>query len=192
MQRTLWGVSLHDVPQLPVDLSGEWVIEKTPRLAGGFATTRRWKGMARASQALVALAVVASPILVQWGKSEAATDPDGCPITLALFPHDNLGLDVQVNMTAGGGGAENRTSVNSVDYLPPIDRIQLVSGQLLKLVTIDGRPQIEAGLLFLPRGAVRKGRTGNWRLRQPGPPLGLLATMIAGPRSGIRKVLGNS
>jgi hypothetical protein len=127
-----------------VDLSGEWVVEKTPRLAGGFATTRRWKGLARASEPLVVLAVVASPIVVQWGKSEAATDPDGCPITLALFPYDNLGLDVQVNLTAGGGGADNRTSVISVDYLPPIDRIQRASGELLRLVSIDGRPEIEA------------------------------------------------
>lgn len=192
MQPTLWGERVHDVPQMPVDLSGSWVVEKTPRLAGGFATTRRWKGLARASQPLVVLAVVASPILVQLGKSEAQTDPGGCPITLALFPHDNLGLDVQVNLTAGGGGAENRTSVNSVDYLPPIDRIQLASGELMRLVTIDGRPEIEAGLLFLPRGAVRKGRTGNWRLKEPRPSSGLLATMIAGPRSGMRKVLGNS
>jgi hypothetical protein len=192
VEPTLWGESLHDDPQLPVDLTGNWVVEKTPRLAGGFAITRRWEGLARASQPLVVLAVVASPILVQWGKSEAATDPDGCPITLALFPYDNLGLDVQVNLTAGGGGAENRTSVNSVDYLPPIDRVQRTSGELLRLVTIDGRPQIEAGLLFLPRGTVRKGRTGNWRLRGSEPSVGLLSAMIAGPRSGSRKASGNS
>jgi hypothetical protein len=192
VEPTLWGESLHDVPQLPVDLSGEWVVEKTPRLAGGLATTRRWKGLARASQPLVALAVVASPTVVRWGKSEAATDPDGCPITLALFPYDNLGLDVQVNLTAAGEGAENRTSVNSVDYLPQIDRIQRVSGELLRLVNIDGQPEIQAGLLFLPRGAVRKGRTGNWRLRRSEPSVSLLSEMIAGPRSGSRKAFGNS
>ncbi len=192
MQPILWGESLHDVPRVPVDLSGAWVVEKTPRLAGGFATTRRWKGLARASQPLVALAVLLSSNLVDWGKSEAGADPDGCPIVLALFPHDNLGLDVQVNLTAGGGGTETRTTVNSVDYLPLIDRIQLASGELLRFVTVDGRPEIEAGLLFLPRAAVRKGRTGNWRLRGTEPSVGLLAAMIAGPRSGSRKAFGNS
>jgi hypothetical protein len=188
---TPWGESLHNVPQLRVDLSGEWVVEKTPTLAGGVATTRRWKGLARASQPLVALAVLVNRDFMYWGKSEAKTEPDGCPVTLALFHYDNLGLDVAVNLTAGGGGTGTRTTVSSVDYLPPIHSSQLVCGELVMLATIDGRPEIEIGLLFLPRGAVHKGRTGNWRLKGPEPSAGLLSGVIAGPRSGSRKALGN-
>jgi hypothetical protein len=191
VQGTPWGESLHNVPQLRVDLSGEWVAEKTPTLAGGVATTRRWKGLARASQPLVALSVLVNRDFMYWGKSEAKTEPDGCPITLALLPYDNLALDVQVNLTAGGGGTEARTTVNSVDYLPLIDRIQLASGELLRFVTVYGLPEIEAGLLFLPRGAVRKGRTGNWRLKASEPSAGMLSALIAGPRSGSRKASGN-
>jgi hypothetical protein len=192
VQPTLWGESLQNVPQLRVDLFGAWVVEKTPTLAGGLSTTRRWKGLARASQPLVALAVLVNRDFVDWGKSEAQTQPDGCPITLALFPYDNLGLDVEVSLTAGDGGTRTRTTVNSVDYLPAIDAFQLVCGELVKLATIDGRPEIETGLLFLPRGAVRKGRTGNWRLKGPEPSAGLLFAAIAGPRSGSGKAFDNS
>ena len=191
VQGTSWGESLHNLPQLRVDLFGEWVVEKTPTLAGGVATTRRWKGLARASQPLVALAVLVDRDFMYWGKSEAKTEPDGCPITLALFHYDNLGLDVEVNLTAGGGGTRTRTTVNSVDYLPPIHSFQLVCGELVKLASIDGRPEIEIGLLFLPRGAVHKGRTGNWRLKGREPSAGLLSAVIAGPRSGSRKAFGN-
>jgi hypothetical protein len=192
VQATIWGESLENVPRLPVDLSGAWVVEKTPTLAGGLSTTRRWKGLARASQPLVALAVVVNRDIVDWGKSEAQAQPDGCPITLALFPYDNFGLDVEVDLTAGDGGTRTRTTVHSVDYLPPIDSVQLVCGELVKLATIDGRPEIETGLLFLPRGAVRKGRTGNWRLKRAEPSAGLLLAAIAGPRSGSLKAFGNS
>ena len=60
VQGNPWGESLQNVPQLRVDLSGEWVVEKTPTPSGGVATTRRWKGLARASQPLVASVPIVS------------------------------------------------------------------------------------------------------------------------------------
>jgi hypothetical protein len=43
----------------------------------------------------------------------------------------------------------------------------------------------------LPREAVHKGRSGNWRLKGPERSAGLLSAVIAGPRSGSRKAFGN-
>jgi hypothetical protein len=182
----LWREKILAVPMLPVQLVGEWSMEETPRLSGGVAISRRWNGRASASQPLVALAILASPRLLQWGKSEASTDPEGCPIALALLPNDNVGLDVQVNIVAGGGGYRRATTkVSSVDYLPPIASPREVPcGKLVVLTTVKGMPVIEVGLILLPRESVRKGRTGNWKLRSLEPAMGLLARMIDGPRSG--------
>ena len=103
-----------------------------------------------------------------------------------MFPHDNIGLEVQVNIVVGDGGyLRDRTRVASANYLPHVpDLLEIACGQLLTLATINGDPVIEVALMFLPASEVRKGRTGNWKPRKPSPDASLLSKILAGPRAG--------
>jgi hypothetical protein len=123
---------------------------------------------------------------VQWGKSDPQARGDACEVDLALFPHDNIGLEIQVNIVVGDGGyRRDTTRVPSVDYLPEIPDFQEIAcGQLLRLATISGDPVIEVGLIFLPWAEVRKGRTGNWKPRESGSDGSLLSKILVGPRAG--------
>lgn len=181
-----WSEHLAGVTALPVRLAGTWSVTATRRLQGGEAITRRWHGLATANQGLVALGVLVNGDFVQWGKSEVRPPADACEIELALFPHDNIGLEVQVNLVVGGGGyRRDTTRVGSVTYLPEIpDQQNVACGQLLRLATIKGDPVIEVGLMFLPRAEVRKVRSGNWRPRESSSEAGLLSKVLSGPRAG--------
>jgi hypothetical protein len=181
-----WSEHLAGVTALPVQLAGNWSVTSTRRLQGGVAITRRWHGLATANQGLVALGVLVNGDFVQWGKSEVRPSADACEVELALFPHDNVGLEVQVNIVVGGGGyRRDTTRVASLTYLPEIpDRQDLACGQLLRLATIKGDPVIEVGLMFLLRVEVRKVRTGNWKPRESSSEAGFLSRMLSGPRAG--------
>ena len=134
----------------------------------------------------MALGVLVNGNFVRWGKSEVRPQDDGCEVGLALFPHDNIGLEVQVNLVVGGGGyRRDVTRLASATYLPEIADLQdIACGQLLRLATIEGAPVIEVGLIFLPRAEVRKGRTGNWKPPESSADSGLLSKVLWGPRSG--------
>ena len=181
-----WSHHLAGVTALPVQLAGNWSVTSTRRLQGGEAITRRWHGLAKADQALVALSVLVNGNFVQWGKSEVRPQTDACEVELALFPHDNIGLDVQVNVVVGDGGyRRDTTRVASVTYLPDIPDLQEIAcGQLFRLATINGDPVIEVGLMFLARAEVRKGRTGNWKPRKSTSDGGVLSKLLSGPKAG--------
>jgi hypothetical protein len=189
-----WSEHLAGVTPLPVQLAGKWSVTSTRRLQGGVAITRRWRGLATANQGLVALAVLLNGDFVQWGKSEMGPPADACEVELALFPHDNIGLEVQVNIVVGGGGyRRDTTRVASVTYLPEIpDRQDLGCGQLLRLATIKGDPVIDVGLMFLPRPEVKKVRAGNWKPRESSSEWGLLSKMLLGPRAGAANLGASS
>jgi hypothetical protein len=188
-----WSEHLAGVTALPVRLAGKWSVTSTRRLQGGEAITRRWHGLATANQGLVALGVLVNGDVVQWGKSEVRPSADACEVELALFPHDNVGLEVQVNIVVGGGGyRRDTTRVASLTYLPEIpDRQDLTCGQLLRLASIKGDPVIEVGLVFLPRAAVKKIRAGNWKPRESSSKARVLSRMLSGPRAGAAN-LGTS
>ena len=190
MAAPFWSEHLVGAPSLPVRLAGKWSVKATPRLQGGHAITRRWQGIAKADEGLVALGVLANGDFVQWGKSEVQPLADGCELGLALFPFDNIGLDVQVNLVvADGVYRRDRTRVATVTYLPEIPDVQQIAcGQLFRLATIRGDPVIEVGLMFLPRTAVRKGRTGNWKPRGSMAG-GLLSKALSGPKAGEAKLM---
>jgi hypothetical protein len=134
---------------------------------------------------LVALGVLANDSFVQRGKSEARPQAGACEVELALFPGDNIGLEVQVNLVvADGVYRRDVTRVASVAYLPEVPDLQEIAcGQLFRLATVRGDPVIEVGLMFLRRAAVRKGRTGNWKPRQSTAG-GLLSKALFGPKAG--------
>ena len=81
---------------MPVQLAGTWSVTTTRRLQSGEIMTRRWHGLAKADQVLLALALLVNGNFVQWGKSDVRPHVDACELELALFPHDNIGLEVQV------------------------------------------------------------------------------------------------
>ena len=133
-----WLQKLARVTAVPVQLAGKWSVTATPRLGGGRAITRRWAGLATADQSLVAVAFLVNGNSVQWGKSDPQARGDACGVDLAMFPHDNIGLEVQVNIVIGDGGyRRDRTRVASVNYLPHVPDFQEIAcGQLLTLATI--------------------------------------------------------
>jgi hypothetical protein len=181
-----WSQHLAGVTALPVQLAGKWSVTAARRLQGGEAITRRWHGLAKADQGLVALSVLVNGNFVQWGKSEVRPQADACEVELALFPHDNIGLEVQVNIVVGDGGyRRDTTRVAAVTYLPEIPELQEIAcGQLFRLAIINGDPAIEVGLMFLPRAEVRKGRTGNWKPRKSTSDGGVLSKALSGPKAG--------
>jgi hypothetical protein len=142
--------------------------------------------LAKADQSLVAVGLLVKSDFVQWGKSDPQARGDACEVELALFPHDNIGLQVQVNIVVGAGGyRRDTTRVASVNYLPEVPDLQEIAcGQLLRLATVNGDPVIEVGLIFLPGAEVRKARTGNWKPRKPSPDASLLSKILVGPRAG--------
>ncbi len=105
-----WSEHLAGITGVPVQLAGKWSVTSNRRLQGGEAITRRWHGLAKADQSLVALSVLVNGNFVQWGKSEVRPQADACEVELTLFPHDNIGLEVQVNIVVGDGGYRRDTS----------------------------------------------------------------------------------
>jgi hypothetical protein len=189
-----WSQKLAHVSAVPVQLAGKWSVTATLRLGGGHAITRRWEGLAKADHSLVAVSFLVKGNSVQWGKSDPQAPAGACEVDLALFPHDNIGLKVQVNIVVGNGGyRRNTTRVASVTYLPEVPDLQEIAcGQLLRLATINGDPVIEVGLMFLPRAEVRKGRTGNWKPREPSPDASLLSKILVGPRAGTANLVASA
>ena len=101
--------------QLPVTLEGGW--SPLPR--------RDWRGIAVASEPLVAVALLGSCGLVQWGRSERGS-AEQLAVRLALLPYGADGLNVQVNFSVGLGGGRWQSVFPSFGCVPVIlDRREL-------------------------------------------------------------------
>src|ERR1700690_228396 len=75
----------------------------TVHLTGAWdAGSRKWYGAVTAAVPLVGMAFIHSSGYCEWCKSERnESSPE---VRLALFPFDDVGLDVQVNFSVGHGG----------------------------------------------------------------------------------------
>jgi hypothetical protein len=149
------GLTVPGVARLPVTISGAW-----PALP-----KRDWRGVASAPEPIVAVTFMRWQHHVEWGLSARLED---CAIEtrLALFPYDKAGLDVQVNVSIGGGGPRYRCTVPSATYqpaMPPSSPVE--TGTVALLATIEGDPKIDFMALFIARGDTKGVRNFIWHLR---------------------------
>lgn len=143
-----------------------------------------WHGLAIAEEPIVAVIFLQCESEVAWCKSQRAggrTDgwlhlpPAGSgsaspvpktPVRLALFWYDEVGKDVQVNFSVGGGGRRCKTLLPRPGYYPEIEPGPYVTGRSCLIARIDGVPRVDCYVLFLSAQQVRVGRAGRWNVRE--------------------------
>jgi hypothetical protein len=140
---------------IPVTLDGSWAAEGV----------RRWQGVVSAEEPIVGVAFVSREGRVRWGKSQPTR---GCElrVELLLGHHDQSGLDVQVNFSAGAGQAISRCMVPSAESRPTFLTERLVTtGAHVHVTDPFGVPEITLSLLVLAAADVKVGRNRLWHLR---------------------------
>jgi hypothetical protein len=151
---TIEGITLQEITPLLISVQGQW----SP------GVNRDWRGLAHASEPFVALAFLCAPRVCKWVKSQRGESPRG--ISLALFPYDEAGKDVQVNYWVAGGYALGRSALPSTDYRPTISEQQTFQcGVIQKFTQVVGEPYLDLLILFLARRDVQSARNGLWRMR---------------------------
>jgi hypothetical protein len=81
-------ITVPGVARLPVMISGCW--SAPPK--------RDWRGFARATEPIVAIAFLRLQHHVEWGLSSSTEDTE-IETRLSLFPYDKTCLDVQVSVS---------------------------------------------------------------------------------------------
>jgi hypothetical protein len=162
MTLELEGVVLDSLQSLPFEVAGAW----------SEGSKRVWRGTSTSAVPLVAMSFLKTRGQYEWCKSEKK---ESAPtVQLALFPHDDAGMDVQVNFSVGRGGRLTRSKVPSPSYRPELLPTRaLQTGRVERFATIAGVPEVEAWVLFLAREDVESMRGGLWRVRShlhPGLP----------------------
>lgn len=152
---SLWGTEIQGAVRVPVSCSGEWV--PTPE--------RRWKGTLTSTTEIVALTALRRGKTLDWAKSGSSSC--STPLSMGIGLYDLLGVDVQVWLSVGNGGARSRTTVPSATYAPDILDSQVIqTGRLVAFTRITGSPQIDLGLLLLARIDVKFRRNRIWHIRK--------------------------
>lgn len=153
-----------DLPSLPQFAGVEVTL-------GGHATARSfydWSGEMRADASVVAVAFLVAPGGVCWCKSERARGW-GLSVGLSLRWYDDLGHDVQVNWSIGGGQRRSRTTLDApaTPAFPLVPEcVTFETGAIQSIFTVPGEPLVTCAALLLPAEVVRVGRNGLWQLRR--------------------------
>jgi hypothetical protein len=148
-------ISISGVARLPISISGKW--STSPK--------RNWKGFASCIESIVAVSFLRCNGRVEWCLSERPTGNE-IEVGLALFPFDESALDIQVNVSIGGGGRRYRSILPSPGYYPTIPMINsFETGRIMLISRIEGDPSIDFLGLFLARWDTKTGRDGIWLVR---------------------------
>lgn len=157
--------------QIKVTVQGDWGSERHSD----------WHGSATAEEPMVAVVFLtfagrevawckSEPSGVWLAKHESGWERAGLgstvPVRLALFWYDNVGKDVQVNFSAGGGGRRGRILIPWAGYRPSIERGPYETGRACLFARIDSDPPVDCHVLFLASQQIRVGRAGRWRVRE--------------------------
>ena len=141
---------------LDVSVAGEWRPDRY----------RDWHGEARASEPIVAVSFAEAAGVVLWCKSQRP-QADAQPVRLLLGSYDAGDRDVQVNFSIGDGHVIFRTEVESPSYFPPIPAVLMArTGELVRIVPVDGSRKVDLYALFLAGSDIKVGRNGLWHLRK--------------------------
>jgi hypothetical protein len=153
--KTLWGFAFPCMERVPVDIRGTWNYER-----------RRWSGVAEnPDRRMVAMVFARHPEGIEWIKSDAR-DMEGLPVEIGFFTNGPDFRDATVFFHVGSASAALYAVLPSSSYLPEIPEHRLLeTGQILRLASVEGEPEIEFGAIFLVREDVKFGRKHIWRLR---------------------------
>jgi hypothetical protein len=147
----LEGIAFEGLETLPIYLNGSWA----------YGAKRDWRGAARSTVPLVGMSFMQSPRHCEWCKSKK--DEASPEVRLALFPYDDVGMDVQVWFW----GLRWRSLVPSASYRPVFSDLQVLqAARIFRFATIDGDPPVNLFVLFLARSDVESSRKGLWRVRK--------------------------
>ena len=150
------AAALQPLRRLDVEIEGDWCPGRV----------RRWRGVARAEESLVGVALVSSGEVSQWCKSERAS-ASGQSVELLLGHHDAAGLDVQVNFSVGRGQAVSRCIVPSAEFRPVLLHVaRATTGVFVRLATIPSAPEVIISVVLIGGSDVKVGRNGLWHLRR--------------------------
>jgi hypothetical protein len=126
---------------------------------------RDWRGVAVASEPLLAIAFLQCGGVAEWCKSERRS-AEKLDVRLALFPYDAAHLDVQVNFSVGHDGGRRRSILLSHEYMPEIpERREMRTGIIERFTEVASSPRVGLSLLLIARRDVRSARNGLWRVR---------------------------
>ena len=139
--------------QITVTVDGTWQTA---------ALRRDWNGKAQAAEPIVALILNG---FGEWAKSDRPLSDGSLTVRLLLAPYDKERCDVGVHFSIGGGGAQNRTTVEP-NYRPSIENFtHFRTGRLDSFAIVEGSRIVSFFALFVCRADVRIGRNGLWNLR---------------------------
>lgn len=137
---------------MPVDVAGEW----------DTADKRIWRGRAHADKPLVAVMMCVTDSIV-WAKTEHPQMDGSQRVQLLLSNLDRHGCEVQVNCGVGGNHARARTRVESAAYRPNLPtRLQVRTGNVEKLCTVEGDQSVEFWVIFLCSDDVEFSESNQW------------------------------
>lgn len=142
------------ITPLPVTVEGQW--SPPPK--------RDWQGQITAAEPVVAVVFLCAGAICRWSRSERR---NAGQVRVALFPYDDMGGDVQLNYSVGGGWQACRLSVCSASYLPDLpSHREFRCGEVQKFAQVEGNPAADLLTLFIARRDVRTARCGLWSLRR--------------------------
>jgi hypothetical protein len=125
---------------------------------------RQWVGSVETADPIVALVIIVSGDEVSWTRSthHASTSLE----TRILFsPFDTDGREVQVSFGISDAIAYGRTILQSALIHPAPEVGEYVTGHVVDIARIQGKPICELKALFMLRSDVKSVRKGVWHAR---------------------------
>jgi hypothetical protein len=140
---------------LPITISGGWLEN----------SRYKWKGSAVSSEQIVAVVFLRHGNITEWCKSSASSQ--SLKVILWISRYNEINLEAQVQLSVGSGDRRIASFLESANYKPNIEaEIIIDSGEILKFITVEGKPKISFEIIFIARSDVKFGRNRIWHLRE--------------------------
>lgn len=156
MITTVWDTSFSNLTTIPVTLESSWQLTER----------RQWDAIGIASEPMVALAFLFTSECYEWIRSERTVVPS-VKVSLSLVSYEKGGMDTAISFMVNNSQRRGRSILPSSLYKPLLpERVNLVTGKIVKLGTIEGKPNFEIGILLIARRDVKVRRKGIWYLKE--------------------------
>lgn len=156
MISTVWSKSFPSLTTIPVTLGSSWRLTER----------RQWDAIGVASEPVVALAFLFTSECYEWIRSERTGEPS-VEVNLSLDSYEKGGMDTAISFIVNNSQRRGRSILPSSSYKPLLpEKVDLVTGKIMKLGTIEGQPYFEIGVLLIARRDVKVRRKGIWYLKE--------------------------
>jgi hypothetical protein len=125
---------------------------------------RQWVGSVEATDPIVALVIIVSGSEVLWTRSTHHTTTS-LETRILFSPYDSGARDVQVSFGISDAIAYGRTVLESALIHPAPKVGEYVTGRVVDIARIQGKPLCELKALFMLRSDVKSVRKGVWHAR---------------------------